>query len=63
MRSKRGCLLLIGLSLAISGALILKGLIVAVGVFMFAYGFTLIFLSLHRDLKRLFKKLEDKAKQ
>ena len=61
MRSKRTCLLLIGVSLAISGALILKGLIVAVGVFMFAYGLTMILLALRRDLKKLLKKLGEKA--
>jgi len=52
---------LIGVSLAISGALILKGLIVAVGVFMFAYGLTMILLALRRDLKKLLKKLGEKA--
>ena len=61
MRSKRICLLLIGVSLAISGALILKGLIVVVGVFMFAYGLTMILLALRRDLKKLLKKLGEKA--
>ena len=60
MVSKRD-LILFGLGLALLGALLLKHLIIIVGVFLFAYGLTMILLALRRDLKKLLKKLGEKA--